>query len=731
MLDDGLVNRPRLVGRLRESRRAHLALLTAPPGYSKSTTLGQWSVEDERPFGWISATARHDDPAVMVASIVAALDEIDVVENDVLAPLAAPRPSIESVILPRLREWIGHWTRPFVLVIDDLHAIGSRESLSVITCAVDALPPGCQVAIASRAEVQLPLGRIRAERQLVELTSDDLAMTREESGELLRSFDLRLRPDQLDVIFDRTEGWPAALYLAGLSLSDQPDLAAAVRSFAGNDRIVVDYLRDEFLGNTEPERLDFLVRSSILDELSGPLCDSVLERSGSGQTLEEMARSNALVIPLDRHGERYRYHHLFAEMLRSELRRRYPDASTVLHGSASHWYQANGDVDRAIEHAIAAGDPEWAGKLIWEAFPEVLARGRIATLERWLGELGDESIALSPELALTSAHRHLNLGEGDRAAHAARVAAARAEASRGETRGETDSIQADLLLIKGILAVEGMVQVGRDVSLASELHPPESIWQSPCFFFRGVSVHLSGHPERARPLLEEAVRRSALGVPLVEVMALSQLALIALDDHDSEAALRYVTQARDQVSRCGMTDYASVSIAFATSALVEAMSGMTERSHSDLKTANKLLSLLVDLPPWYECEARIAVAGACVRLDDLPGARNALRDAETFLKRIPDAPILNEWLETTRQSLDASAVSGRHREWSLTTAELRTLQYLPSHLSFREIGERIHVSSNTVKTQARAVYRKLDVSSRAEAVEVARQAGLLGDGPPP
>jgi LuxR family transcriptional regulator, maltose regulon positive regulatory protein len=722
-LASGFVPRPRLTDRIGGAPGARLVLLHAPAGYSKTTTLEEWEAEDDRPFAWVAASRRHDDPAVLLFAIADALDEIERVDPEVLAPLATPRPEISSIVLPRLGRSIHSRKQPFVLVIDDVHALTSPETLEVLATIIDSLPSGSQVAVASRTEPELHLGRMRANRQLVELTATQLAMTREESGALLRDLGLALDDSQLDPIFDRTEGWPAALYLAGFALSSQVDLGAAVESFAGDDRIVVDYLRDEFLSASDPDTVGFLTRSSILDELSGPVCDVLLDRTGSAEILEELARSNSLVVPLDRRGSRYRYHHLFAEMLRSELRRHEPDAEAALHSRASRWYADNSDLDRAIEHAIAADEVESAGELIWQAFPEVSGRGRIATLEEWLDRLGDERISSSPRLALTSAHLHINLGDRARTAHWTRIAAATAESS---PKG-LEPVEADVCLLEAILGAAGVVQMGKDASRASELHRPDVPWQAPCFLFRGIASHLAGHPERARPLLREAAHRGALVSPVVQTLALSQLALLALDDGDSEAAQRLVSQAEGQVARCGLAEYGSMALVHAVSALCFARSGRMERSERNARDAERLL-MRGDMPPWFEAEARIALAGTCIRLDDHHHGRSLLDGAEAFLEVTPDAAILAAWLNDTGAALRAAARGGG-RDWSLTTAELRTLQYLPSHLSFREIGERIHVSPNTVKTQARAVYRKLDVSSRAEAVEKARIADLLGEDP--
>jgi LuxR family maltose regulon positive regulatory protein len=717
--DPRFIRRRRLTERLLRSSRARLVLLTAPAGYSKTTCLAEWAETDARPFAWISASPRHDDPTLLAASIVEAINEVEPIHPDVLTALVSPQPGVSSVLIPRLADSLEGSRKPFVLVIDDVHVLSAPAAFELLQGVIDVLPQGSQLALAARAEAGLPLGRMRAHHQLAQLTQRELAMTREESGELLASLGLQLTRAQVDVLFEHTEGWPAALYLAGLCLMDEPDLPSAVRSFAGDDRIVVDYLRDEFLSGISPKRLAFLTRTSLLDELSGPVCDGMLERSDSARVLRDLARSNYLVIPLDRVDGSYRYHHLFREMLESELRRREPELEAELHGRASRWYADHSDLDRAIDHAIAAGEIERAGELIWEVFPEVSGRGRLATLERWLDAIGDDGISFSTKLALASAHRHVVLGDGERAAHWTKVA---------EASGEGDeSVEADTRLLRATAALEGVVQMGKDAARASELHPPEAAWQSAAFLYRGVSSQLTGHPRRSVPLLREAARRGAVVSPIIQAVALAQLSLIAIDDDDWESGSRLIFQAHEQIERCGISDYPGISIAFAVSALVRSRLGQLDQAQQDLAPATQLLGALSDFPPWYETEIRIVLARAYVRLDDAGRARALLEEASRFLERTPDAAILGGWIDDAAAELiSGSARDGRE---SLTKAELRTLQYLPSHLSFREIGERIHVSANTVKTQAQAIYRKLDASSRGEAVERARSAGLIGDEP--
>src|SRR5918994_1669517 len=338
------VRRPRLIEALLESPPARLVTLTAPAGYSKTTCLAEWAVHERRPFAWVAVNRRHNDEVLLITSIVEALEEIEAIDPRVRASLAGPNPAISTVVLPRLGRSLRERIQPFVLAMDDFHVLTSTKALEVLETVLEYLPDGSQLAIASRAEPPLPLGRMRAHRQLVELTEPQLSMTKAESGELLSKVGLEPSSAQLDVLFERTEGWPAALYLVGLSLADQPNMSAAIASFAGDDRIVADYIRDEFLATTSPARLRFLTRSSVVEALSGPLCDAMLER---------------------------------------ELRRQEPEIEPKLHARASRWYAAHFDADRAIDHAIAAGDVRWTGELSWRALSPMSGRGRNATPDPW------------------------------------------------------------------------------------------------------------------------------------------------------------------------------------------------------------------------------------------------------------------------------------------------------------------------------------------------------------
>ncbi len=702
-----------------------MVLACAPSGYGKTVLLGQWSEQDLRPHRTLILGEEHNDPAMLVGSILAALEPLESIPSEVEVALANPEPSMERVVLPRLGAAVAQRALPFVLSFDDFEQIESSQSLAVVSTVIRNLPRGSQVMIASRTEPALPVGRLRANRQLTELGSTDLVMTRAESKELLMALGLDLSAAQLDTLLARTEGWPAALYLAGLALQDTADQAKAIARFAGDDRIVVDYIREEFLETVSRRQLHFLRRASVLDRLSGDLCDVVLERSGSAKQLRDLSHANMLLTPLDRQDEWFRLHPLFREMLRAELRRVEPEKESELERRASDWWAADGDWDRAIGHAVDGRALERAGELLWMGIPEFATRGRNATILGWLDRLGENVVADDAGLSLSAAYAHVTQGAGSRAEYWAAVAAGlidQREASEKKT-----ILSAGLALIEATLARGGVGMIADQTALVAEMLPPDSPWMSLCRFIEGVGLHLSGLRSPAREKLVDGARRGAVGAPNVQVLCLSQMALLAIEEEDWTLADMLASQARAQVDRSGLGEYPMMALSLAVSALVRSRTGRVEEAAADLRQSKKLLERLDEFPPWYVAETWVALARTATRLDDARSATQMVAEASRALKLTPDAIVLGEWIAEVSLSIEvvsASAVG------DLTPAELRVLQFMPTHLSFPEIAGQVFVSPNTVKTQAQRVYRKLGVTSRREAVEQGRAAGLLEpDGP--
>ena len=686
----GWIPRSRLNSRLRDANSFRLVLVRAPAGYGKTSLLRQWAAEDERKVAWLTLRREDDRPTRLLNRVVEAIDSV------------------------------SSRGRRFVVVVDDAQVLRKRASWEALENVIASLPEAGQLALASRREPMLPLGRMRARRELFEIGLRDLRMNREETAALLESIGLELSPGDRDTIYQATQGWPAALYLAGLSLSEGD---GAVESFGGDDRFVADYFRDEFMANLSPARLRFLTRASVLEELEGRVCDDVLERSGSGRVLKELARANLPLEPLDHADGAYRLHPLFRQALRAELHRREPDVETHLNTRASAWSASHDRFEAALEYALAAGDEPRAAELIWARAAPYLSQGDREGLRRWLDGFSDRKLAGSPELALAAAHLYLALGEGEAGTHWATVA----QELYDEDAADDPEFLADLLILRATLPTRGIEQMRKDAVRAGELHPPESTWRAISYFYAGASSILLGDLQEGREQLEEGARRGAVTGPIVQVFSLAQLTLLALDRNDQQGALRLIEQAREQVERFSLDEYPVMANTLIASALVHAREGRISEAVADRKRALRLLEVLDGYPDWYLAEARIFLARASMLLDGASATRALLREAATFVNRVPDSPTLARWLGESVSMLADTAPRADRAE--LTPAELRTLQFLPSHLSFREIASRSFVSQNTVKTQAQAIYRKLGASSRAEAVELAGSQGLLTKAP--
>ena len=656
--------------------------------------------------------------------MVRALAAVAPVDEDVFIALSAPGgPSVTDVVARLQRSLAGSW--PVVLALDAVEVLDAPASLSLLTGLADQLPAGSQLALASRREPDLPIGRLRAQRRLLDLRPRELAMTRREATALLRGAGLKPTADDVVALVRRTEGWPAGLVLAALAARGEEDRARALRRFTGANRLVVDYLRDEMLGGLHDEELRLLTRSSILDVLSGPVCDATLGCSGSGALLRDLARANVLLVCLDQSDDEYRLHTLFADMLGAELRRVEPDREHELQRRAAAWYAQQGDLDRAIEHAVSAKDAEAAGTLLWaNAAPHVL-HGRTAAIRAWLDRFSAAQRAGVPGLALTAAAVHLVLGGRDLAEH---WAAAAERALSATVVPDRSTLAGGVALVRAGVCRDGLVRMGEDAAAAYALADDDSPWRSLSCLLAGVAARLTGDSELGRAQLQEGARRGGIAAPAVQVLCLAQLALMASGEDDWDEAESLSARARAQVERVGLADCPLSALVLAVSARVRAQRGRTELAQEDRRAALRLLGELSEFAPWYTAELRLTLAGTAVRLGDVAAARSLAADAARDAHELPDAVVLVEGIERVAA---AAARLAAHvaLEAAPTTAELRVLQLLPTHLSFREMAGGLHVTANTVKSHAHAVYRKLDASSRSEAVVQARSAGLLGSSP--
>jgi LuxR family transcriptional regulator, maltose regulon positive regulatory protein len=457
----GLVLRPRLSGRLREGLAQGLVLVSAPAGYGKTVLLADWARNGQRAAAWLSLDAADNDPARFWRHVVAALDQGGLGIGARTGPLLGP--PAPSSLEPFLAALVNELTdRPggeeAVLVLDDYHVITSPLVHESVGFLLDHQPAGLCVVLASRSQPPLRLARRRARAQLTELRAADLRFTAIETAALL-GFEVAgadLPAEVTAALTARTEGWAAGLQLAALSLRGQADVTGFVAAFTGSNRYVLDFLTEEVLERQDDEVRAFLLDTSVLDRLSGPLCDAVTGRPGSQALLERVERAGLFLVPLDEVRGWWRYHHLFADLLRARLGRDEPGRAGALHRRASAWYQQHGLADDAIAHAVAAGDAVRAAQLIEQYFDEFYyLRGEAETIQRWFSALPADLMRSRPRLLLAQAQLAAAAGhvdEVERAADGAEQASGDSDGQPFEpTVGQADSM---LMNIPGQVALE-------------------------------------------------------------------------------------------------------------------------------------------------------------------------------------------------------------------------------------------------------------------------------------
>ena len=721
------IARERLEARLGRAGESALILLVAPAGYGKTTLLEGWASRSEQDLAWVSLDERHDDAALLVHSIVKALGETGDLEQLAMAPLLAPEPDFVNVVVPRLCRALAA-RAPVCVVLDDMHVVGSPEALATISALAQALPEGVRLAVASRSEPAIGLGRLRTSRSVVELGAEDIAMSPSETRRMLEALGSPLAPAQIEELHARTEGWAVGLYIAALRIDRDGDPSGLLEAFAGDDRFIADYVREEFLTGVGRRTRDFLIQTSILDRLSGDVCDAVLGRQGSAAELAALSRTNMLLVPLDNQDREYRLHALMRETLQGELRRRGAEPERELHRRAADWFVSRGEDERAVDHATASGDVARAAELIWRCVATYGASGRVSTMRRWLDAFGEEQILASPELCIARSVVALTEGDGAETrqwAAAARTASA-ADPLLDENRART--LEARVVILTAIAPHGDLAAIAEELAGVYEEVTEDDPWLALAVLADAISRLALGDTARARALLEEGERLGSATGPSMQAICLAQIAILSLHDRDPGTAREASEKALRVVGHFGLEGYRTSAIVFATTALVLAESGASRRAAEMLERARASASPAA-LNPVYDAETDWAIARTLILLDEIPEARERLTLASKHAMHVPEAELLSSWLQDAWLAADAAAAErGR---WPLTPAELRLLHLMTTHLSFPKIAEELYVSANTVKTQAQSIYRKFSVSSRSEAIAVARTAGLIGDGPPP
>lgn len=721
------VERQELIHRL-TGTAAKLVLAEAPAGFGKTILMAQWraSAREKRRFAWVSLDRGDDDPGRLWSHIVHSLQRAcpDLDGDKVLGALRVQAPNITGTALPLLVNELAALTVPVVLVLDDYNVIRERSCHDQISFLLLHLPPSAQMVLTTRADPPLPLARLRAGGEMLEFRAPELRFTPAETAALVRNVSGdNLSPPDLAVLLKRTEGWAAGIYLAALSLRGHPSAPSFIREFSGNNRFIVDFLAEEVLGRQPDDIRQFLARTAILDRFCAPLCDAVAGTSNAADITGMLERENFFVVPLDERRQWYRYHHLFAQVLRAQLARTEPDIGPALHQRASAWHRQSGSTDEAISHALAGGDIAGAVDLIAGHWFAYVNSGRVATLRGWLRSLGNDQIAAHPLAAHSVAWVAALFGERESVRRWLPVV--RAGKHDGPLPDGMPSLEFSAALLGGAFGFEGIRSMRESAARAVELgRDPKSPWSALALTAFGFSLYLSGEPGAAEPL-GQAIKCEP-SVPLVRIMALSAASLVAAEEGNAAQARELADAARHAADDGDLGCAPQSSLAHAATGAIHALEGRPEEARTEFDRALRSPRRWPGLSPWPTLETLLRLTPLLADIGDRPGAAALLGEARDILTLLPDGAETQlarlEQLEREIATKPRTLVSLAD---PLTEREVTVLRLLRGSLSLRGIGQELHLSQNTIKTHTRAIYRKLDVSTRLGAVEKGHRAGVL------
>ena len=716
----GTVSRTALVNRLRAAGAFPLVLVVAPAGYGKTTLLSQWAHRDVRPFAWVSLDDGDDDPLTLLQHVAAALDRVEPLPASALEPLTPERRPAPARALQRLGAAIGAGRVPFVLVLDGADLL-SGDSVAALGTLVEHIPAGSMIVLAGRVAPALPVAALRAGGPLLELGPYELALSRREAELLLRAARLEPEDDEINELVERTEGWAAGLYLIALAARAESDEQPDVRGVSGADRYLADYFRSEYLSRLAQERLTFLRRSSVLESMSGALCDAVLDRKGSALELASLEQESLFVVPLDRHRGAYRYHHLFRDLLRQELEDREPELVPVLNQRAADWFEAQGDDEATLDYSHAAGNEDSAARILSSIAMPVSASGRVASVESWLDRFDDDALQRHPEVAVEGSRIHALRGRPEEAE--AWLAAAERGVPAKNGKGAVTGACIDV--VRAAMCAEGPESMLKRTTSALRKLPDDHPWRPWALVVNGTAHVLLGEDDLADQVF--AVAATGSTQPESHALALSERSLLAAG-HDDERAEALALEAQRLIEDRELDAYPTAALDLAATARALLRHGRWDEARRQLTLTQRLAPFLTHAIPWLSVQVRLELARAYVTLRDRDAAHALVDEAHAILALRPALGVLAEQVAALEAEIEAMPEAAGGGTSGLTRAELRLLPLLSTHLSFREIGERLFVSRNTIKTQAISVYRKLGVSSRSDAIARAAELGLVDAG---
>jgi LuxR family transcriptional regulator, maltose regulon positive regulatory protein len=698
--------------------RTGLMVVAAPAGYGKTTAVVQWDDADERPFAWVRLDNLDNDPAHLLLHLATALNQIRPIDPAVLHYLqGAGRAETQLVsAFVQTLESCG----PVVLILDDVHELSARAAVDTLRAVVDLAPNSLTVALVGRQMPALDLARRRLQGYVVEIGIPELKLSGSEGSAAFAAVGGGTDEATIARVLDKCEGWAAGVVMAALALRD----GAPAEAVTGRHRLMAEYLVEEVLSQLEPGIVTFLMESAVLERFCADELDALLGRNDSATMLDGITRSgNMFLVSLDAQGIWFRYHQLFGDLLRARLRDRNPERFRDLAGGAAERLSQAGDIDAALLQALAADDREQAAALVGVDAVRLGFDGRVGILARRLGLIDEQTFTDYPDAAIARAWLGVMTGDAELIQRSLLTATA---ADVGEPLADgTPSVEVAAALVGSMIGVGGVGEVIRYAETVcragDHLVNP---WWGAATTMKGTALAMLGESERARTTLESALPVIE-DLPGFQAAALAHLAALDLDDDDLSAAVEHTAAARSIVDSRDLSDMVPMVVVYAVDALVRARRGDVAGARSAVRATERLVERLGDLSARTALMAHVLVAGAAVEIDDTELCDRHLEAAQRARRREPEAVGIGQWLDRIRAVSAARAARGARP--SLTTAELRLVPYLATHLSLQRIAGELTLGRETVKSQAKSIYRKLAVSSRAAAVAEADRLGLLSE----
>src|SRR5450755_4744030 len=635
LLRPGTVRRLPLIERLARGDRCPIVSVVAAACNEKTTLLSQWAERNGQAFAWVTVDEGDNDPKVLLTYVAQALDAVEPIDGRVFDALASPVTSVPGSVVPRLGSAFSSMTSPVVLLLDDVHTLHNRECRAALSVLADHVPGGSRLVLAGRAGPPLRVARLRAEGRILEIGPGDLSLTREEASSLLRDAEVAVGEDEVAELHRRTEGWPAGLYLAALYLKEGGALPGAAVSFGGDDRLVSEYMESEFLSRISRRQRVFLTRTAVLERMSGPLCEAVTELSGSAVTLADLARSNLLLVPLDRRGDWYRYHHLFRDMLVAELKRQEPGLIPILQDRAAGWCLRNDLPEEALEYSMAAGDTDAAAGLIEKLAVPAHRKGRVTTIQQWFRWLEDQGgIEGHPMVAVLASLLSALTG---RPADAERWAdVADRWQYEDPARPDDQPTEAWAALLRAFLCRQGPERMRADADEAVRRFAAQSFVTPAPAILQGIARILCGDLDGGDTSLEDGFRvGEEVGAHEDCALALCERSLVAMARGEWDRAEVLADQARAVLRRAGIEESYATPLVSAVQARAAMHRGDLPAARQQLLSAQRLRHLLTYALPYFAVQARIELIRVHLALADLAAARTLMREVDELLSRRP------------------------------------------------------------------------------------------------